>query len=253
MSAVQAGGTHGSRGQAGASKPQETRPGGPRAITPARFGRGALLVAGRELAAAFDGPVAYVYLVAFTLLANGIFMNEFFLSGNADMRAWFELMPLLLAFFLPAVTMRLVAEERRQRTLELLLTLPIVVMLGALGDPDLGLILCGYLGLLGLGAMFVAFGLFLSSLSGDQIVAFVSSTLLGFAFVLTGQDRVAAVLDGLAPAWQPGTLLRDGFSVVPHYEAFVAGAIPLSGGFYFAAFTLLFLWLTALVLQRHRA
>ena len=280
MSAVQAGGTHGARGQAGASKPQETRPGGPRAITPARFGRGALLVAGRELAAAFDGPVAYVYLVAFTLLANGIFMNEFFLSGNADMRAWFELMPLLLAFFLPAVTMRLVAEERRQRTLELLLTLPIVpgqavlgkflaafalylvllsgslpivVMLGALGDPDLGLILCGYLGLLGLGAMFVAFGLFLSSLSGDQIVAFVSSTLLGFAFVLTGQDRVAAVLDGLAPAWQPGTLLRDGFSVVPHYEAFVAGAIPLSGGFYFAAFTLLFLWLTALVLQRHRA
>lgn len=252
---------------------------GPRAA-PAGFLTGIRLIAGRELAAAFDGPVAYVYLTAFTLLANGIFMNEFFLAGTADMRGWFALMPLLLAFFLPAVTMRLLAEERRQRTLELLLTLPvvpaqavlgkflaafvlylvllsgslpIVVMLAVLGEPDLGAIAAGYLGLLGLGAMFLAFGLFLSSVSADQIVAFVSSTLLGFLFVLTGQDRVAAVLDGLLPAWRPGTLLRDGFSVIPHYEAFVSGTLPLSAAFYFAAFTGLFLWLAGVVLERHRA
>jgi ABC-2 type transport system permease protein len=249
-------------------------------LSPREFLSGTLVVAGRELGAFFDGGIAVVYTIAFTLLANSIFMNEFFLTGTADMRAYFELMPLLLAFFLPAVTMRLWAEERRQRTLELLLTLPIVplqaalgkylaalalfaffllgslpivVMLAVLGHPDGGLIAAGYLGLFGLGALFLAFGGLLSALTGDQITAFVTSTLLGFLLVLSGNDRVVAVVDGLFPTLALGSLLRGSFSVAPHYESFLAGTVSLASVLYFALLSALFLLLTARVLQKSRA
>ena len=215
----------------------------PNALSLREMVSGVRLVAGRELGAYFDSSIAYVYSIAFVVLANSIFMNEFFLTGTVDMSGFFDLLPLLLAIFLPAITMRLWAEERKQRTIELLLTLPIrpsqailgkylaalalyglflvgslpiVVMLFALGDPDGGLILSGYLGLICLGAQFLASGMFLSALSGDQIVAFVTSTLLGFFLVLTGNDKVVAVLDGLAPSLSLGTLLYESISVAPH-------------------------------------
>ncbi|MEO0652204.1 MAG: hypothetical protein AAFZ65_16135, partial [Planctomycetota bacterium] len=138
------------------------------------FLEGVLVIARRELSAYFDSPIAYVYTIAFALLANSIFMNEFFLAGRAEMTPLFEALPLLLVFFLPAVTMRLWAEEAQKRTVELLLTLPIrpiqavlakylaavglfglflatslpiPIMLAVLGEPDLGRILSGYLAL----------------------------------------------------------------------------------------------------------
>lgn len=240
---------------------------------------GARLVAGRELFAYFDSNIAYVYTIAFAILANSIFMNEFFLSGRVEMQSFFERMPLLCAVFLPAVTMRSWAEERKHRTVELLLTLPIVpgqailgkylaalcllglfllsslpivIMLSVLGDPDYGLIVSGYLGVLGLGSVFLAAGMLLSALAADQIVAFVSTAIVCFFLVLTGHDKVVAVLDGLFPALALGTWLKDSISVVPHYEAFVAGAIELSAVVYFAGFSLVLLYLTSVVLERHR-
>ncbi len=248
------------------------------ALRPRKSG-GVLLIAGRELSAYFDSSIAYVYTIAFVLLANSIFMNEFFLVGTVDMTAFFDLMPLLLAFFLPAITMRLWAEERRQRTIEVLLTLPIrtiqavlgkylaalglfglflvgslpiPIMLFALGDPDPGLIASGYLGLVLFGALFLAFGAFLSALSGDQIVAFVVSTVLGFALVLSGNDQVTAVIDGLAPELAIGTFLHESVSVLPHYDTFVRGAIDLSSLFFFGVLSALFLWANALVLDANR-
>jgi ABC-type transport system involved in multi-copper enzyme maturation permease subunit len=249
-------------------------------LSPRQFLHGVGVVAARELGAYFDSSIAYVYTIAFVVLGNSIFMNEFFLGGTVEMRSFFELMPLLLAVFLPAVTMRLWAEERKQRTIEMLLTLPlvplqavlgkylaalalfglfllgsapIVIMLEVLGSPDHGQIAASYLGLIGLGGLFLAYGTFLSSLSSDQIVAFVSSTLLGFLFVLSGNDRVVAVLDGLFPTWAPGTLLYESFSVVPHYEAFLAGTLSLASVAYFVLFSALFLWANAVVLQKSRA
>ncbi len=240
---------------------------------------GVRLVAARELVAYFDSSIAYVYSIAFIVLANSIFMNEFFLTGSVDMTGFFDLLPLLLAFFLSAITMRSWAEERKSRTIELLLTLPIrpfqailgkyiaalglfsifllgslpiVVMLIVLGRPDLGLIVSGYLGLVLLGAQLLASGMFLSALSGDQIVAFVSSTLLGFFLVLTGNDKVVAVLDGIAPSLSIGTQLYESVSVMPHYDAFVRGVIDLPALVYFGGMSALFLWMTALVLQRNR-
>jgi len=244
------------------------------------FLAGVRLIAGRELSAYFDSAIAYVYTIAFVVLANSIFMNEFFLAGNVDMSGFFDQLPVLLAFFLPAITMRLWAEEKKQRTIELLLTLPIrplqavlgkylaalglfglflagslpiPFMLVALGEPDLGLICSGYLGLIAFGATFLAFGMFLSALSGDQIVAFVLSTILGFFFVLTGNDQVAAVLDGLFPSAGLGTFLYESISVMPHYDALVRGLIDLSTVVYFSLSCALFLWANTLVLERDRA
>ena len=238
-----------------------------------------LVIAGRELSNYFDSKIAYVYTIAFVLLANSIFMNEFFLAGTVDMSGFFDLMPLLLPVFLPAVTMRLWAEERKQRTIEMLLTmpirpvhavlgkylaalglyalflvgsLPIVVMLFALGDPDPGLIVSGYLGLFLFGAQYLAMGMFLSSLSSDQIVAFVSTTVLGFLFVLLGDGRVVAVVDGLFPDLGLGTLLYESLSVMPHYDAFVRGVVGLPAIVYFVGMSTLFLWINAGVLERNR-
>jgi len=240
---------------------------------------GTLVVAKRELGAYFDSSIAYVYTIAFALLANSVFMNEFFLTGTVDMTGYFEQMPLFFAFFIPAVTMRLWAEERKQRTVELLLTLPIrtmqavlgkylaamvllalflassapiVVMLGVLGSPDLGLIFAGYAGLLLFGGFLLGIGTLFSALSPDQIVAFVASTLVGFLFVLTGNERVVAVLDGLAPALGAGTFLYESFSALPHYESFVRGVVELGSVVYFALMTLAPLWIASLVLEKNR-
>jgi ABC-type transport system involved in multi-copper enzyme maturation permease subunit len=252
---------------------------GPDALTLSQRLSGVRLIAARELGAYFDSGIAYVYTIAFVVLTNSIFMNEFFLTGTVDMTGFFDLLPLLLAIFLSAVSMRLWAEERRQRTIELLLTLPIrpsqailgkylaalgllglfiigslpiVVMLCVLGSPDGGLILGGYLGLFFLGALLLASGMFLSALSGDQIVAFVANTLLGFFLILSGNDKVVAVLDGMAPSLSLGTILHENVSVAPRYEAFVRGVVELPALVYFAGMSALFLWATRLVLSRIR-
>lgn len=249
-------------------------------LGPAELLRGIRLVAGRELGATFDSGIGTVYAIAFALLANSIFMNRFFLEGTLDMGAYFERMPLLFAFFVPAISMRLWAEEKKARTVELLLTLPlrtsqavlgkflaglglfgvflatslpIPIMLLALGEPDLGAILAGYLGLAGLGALLLALGGFLSALTKDQIVAFAAATSLAFLLVLSGNPGVVAILDGLSPALLAGTRLRDAVSVLPHYEAFTGGAVRLSACLYLGLVSALFLWCTSLALERLRA
>jgi len=244
------------------------------------FLRGVRLVARRELDAALDSGIATIATVAFTLLANSIFLNEFFLTGTLDMSGFFDLLPLLLAFFLPALSMRLWAEERKSRTVELLFTLPIrplqavlgkylaalgvfglflactlpiPILLEVLGTPDRGAILAGYLGLVALGALFLALGGLCSALARDQIVAFTVSTLVGFVLVLTGNERVAGVLDGLFPGLALGSFLRETLSVLPPYGEFVRGIVRLSAVLYFALLSGLCLWGTALVLERDRS
>lgn len=244
------------------------------------FFSGVRAVTRRELGAYFDSLIAYIVIILFVVLSNFIFMTQFFLTGRVEMKSYFHLLPLLLNISLPAVTMRLWAEERRQRTLEVLLTLPIVplqailgkylaslvlyslflagslpivIMLAVLGKPDFGAILGGYLGAGFLGAFFLAFGMFLSALSADQIIAFVTTAVVGFIFVGTGDDRFVAWLDGLAPAAGPGTVLRDAISVIPHYESFVAGTIDPAAIVYFVTFSAAFLWLNSVTLLKTRA
>ena len=241
--------------------------------------RGTLRIAGRELGSGIDSMVAPVYAIAFALLANSVFMNEFFLRGVVDMGPFFESLPLLFAAFLPAISMRLWAEERKARTAELLLTLPIhplqailgkhlaalgmlalllatslpiPLMLLVLGEPDLGRILSGYLGAFLLGSAFLALGSLASACTKDQIVAFVSTAVFSFALVLSGDPRLVAILDGLSPALSLGTWLQQSFAVTPRYELLTSGLVALSSLVQFLGLTALGLIGTALVLRRNR-
>jgi ABC-2 type transport system permease protein len=241
--------------------------------------RGLRVVFARELEAYFDSPIAYVFATVFLALSCSVFMNGFFLAGLLDMGAYFEALPFLLILFIPAMTMRAWAEEKAQGTFELVMTLPLastqillgkylasmafyclvlagslplVLMLLALGSPDLGLIASSYLGALALGALFLAFGTFGSALTADQIVAFVTAAVTGCLFVLTGQAKVVEVLDGLTPHWQLGTWLYDSVSVMPHYASFTRGVVSLPDVVYFALMSAFFLWMTELTLRRSK-
>lgn len=244
------------------------------------FLAGVRIVAAREFGAAFDASIALIYLVTGLVVLNGSFMNEFFLSGRLDMRPLFELLLSLAVALLPAMSMRLWAEDRKARTFELWMTLPlrpmqvvlgkfvaalalwtiflagtlpVVAMLVALGEPDLGLVVAGYLAALLLGALFLSFGLFLSSLTGDQIVAFVTSVLAAFLFVASGHPKVVAVLDGMSPALGAGSFLEQTISVRPRYERVLDGLVELSTLVWFGALTSAFLWLNGVVVARFRS
>lgn len=237
------------------------------------------VVAGRELGSYFDSPIAYVYASAFLVLSCSAFMNSFFLTSVADMAAYFQALPYLLILFAPAITMRTWSEERAQQTFELISTLPlrpvelilgkylaallfyllvlagslpIVAMLVWLGDPDLGRIGAGYLGAVCLGALLLAAGVFVSSLTRNQVVAFVLAAVLACLLVFSGHPALVEVVDGLAPAWQPGTRVYESLSVLPHYEAFTDGLIGLGHLLYFALLSGFFLWMNELALRRSR-
>ena len=243
------------------------------------FVSGVRVILMREIEAYFDAPIAYIYASVFLVLSCSTFMNTFFLNGVLEMGPYFDILPFLLIPFVPAITMRVWAEERAQHTFELLMTLPlqsfqvvlgkylaaicfylivlagslpILAMLLWLGAPDVGLILSSYIGAVFLGAFFLAFGLFVSGLTQDQIVAFVLGTLLGFIFVLSGHEKVVEVLDGLAPAWQVGTVLYESVSIMPHYEAFTRGAVTLSGTLYFVLMSAFFVWMNEVTLRQSK-
>jgi ABC-2 type transport system permease protein len=243
------------------------------------FAAGARVVFGRELEAYFDSPIAYIVAGVFLVLTSSIFMNGFFLTGVVDMGPWFSVLPYLLIPFVASLTMRSWAEEKAQHTLELLMTLPldsmavvlgkylaalafyllvlagslpIVVMLLSLGGPDLGGVAASYVGAAFLGAFFLAFGMFASGLTGDQIVAFVLASLIGFFFVLSGHPKVVEVLDGLWPAHQFGTWAYESLSVMPHYESFTRGVVSLLDTAYFAAMSAFFVLMNELTLRRSK-
>jgi ABC-type transport system involved in multi-copper enzyme maturation permease subunit len=238
--------------------------------------RGVGVVFRRETGAYFDSSIAYVYAAVFLLLSSSIFMNSFFLESVLDMGEYFRMLPFLLALFIPAITMRSWAEERSHGTLELVMTLPfrtfevvlgkylaslafylavlagslpLVLMLLWLGEPDLGLIAASYAGAVLLGAFFLALGIFISGLTREQIVAFVLGAFGCTLFVLSGQEKVVEVLDGLAPAWQLGTWLYESVSVRPHYDSFLSGVVSLADIGYFALTSAFFLGMNEITLK----
>ncbi len=240
--------------------------------------RGIGVVYRRELAAVFDSSVAYVYLIGALLLCCALFMNEFFLTGRLDMAPFFDALAPISALLLPALTMRLWAEDLKTRTFELWMTLPlsagqvvvgkylaalsvwvvfligtlpIVLMLTWLGDPDLGLISSGYLGALLLGGLFLAIGLFASALSSDQVVAFVTSVTLCALLLATGHPKVVAILDGQASGL--GRALAGTVSALPPYEELARGLVSLASLVWFGGLTATFLGLNAAMVARLRS
>jgi ABC-2 type transport system permease protein len=181
--------------------------------------RQSLYIFKKEFGAYFISPIAYIVISIFLVVVGWFFFSTFFLFRQADMRNFFALLPIVFSFVIPAITMRLFAEELNVGSYELLLTLPVTfqdVVLGKylagvamvvamllptlsypicislIGELDWGPVLAGYLGALLLGAAFTAIGLFASSLTRNQIIAFIIG--LAICIALTLLDKVLVVL-----------------------------------------------------------
>lgn len=230
----------------------------------------------RELGAYFNSAIAYIFLIVFAMVTCGVYMLSFFLISRAEMRTFFGILPMMLVVFVPAITMRLWAEDRKIGTYELLLTfpmkpyhlvlgkffasfvfyllglattLPIPIMLGMLGDPDWGPIIGGYFGSVLCGAFFISLGLFISGLCKDQIVAFVTAMVACFAFYILGMPFVAAQVDGWTGQLQLGSRVLGFVAMTQHFESVERGMIDLRDVIYFVAATALFLGLNSLYLD----
>lgn len=209
----------------------------------------------RELASYFATPVAYVLIIIF-LAATGAFtfyVGGFFQRGQADLSSFFLFHPWLYLFLVPAVAMRLWAEERRSGTIELLstlpvgsfplvlgkflaawvfcgialaLTCPIWITVSWLGSPDHGVIAMGYLGSWLVAGCFLALGSCMSALTKNQVVAFVLGAALCFLFLMSGVDMVLAAFRGWAPDFIVDLIAS--FSLITHFVALSKGVLPLT-------------------------
>lgn len=241
--------------------------------------RAIFIIFHKEIKAYFDSAIAYIFFVVFLMTTCGLYMNDFFLKGIVEMESYFIPLPYLMIFFLPALSMRLWAEERKDNTYELLMTLPIeaytivlgkfiasffffiitlfgtlpiIVMLTILGEPDYGRIITCYLGTFFLGAFYLSVGSFISSITKDQIVAYLLTILATFIFYFSGNELVVSIIDGLWPALQIGSIIRENFSVLPPFESFLRGIIDLRSIMHFSIIGLFFLWLNLHLVKKVR-
>jgi ABC-2 type transport system permease protein len=171
----------------------------------------------KEFRAYFSSPIAYIFIISFLGVTNWLFFRTFFLMNQSSLRPFFSLLPWIFLFLAPAITMRSWAEEKKLGTIEILMTLPIkeyevviakflstfvflvltlcltfplALTVMVLGNPDPGPIWGGYAGAFLLGGAYLAIGLFSSSLTENQIVAFIVSIMLCFALLIVGEDFV---------------------------------------------------------------
>jgi len=179
--------------------------------------RNTLAVFKKEYKTYFNTPIAYIIITVFLLITNWLFYKGFFLINQATMRSFFGSMPWIFLFFVPAITMRLWAEEKRSGAIELIMTLPlkdievilgkylaslvfliitilltlsIPITLSYMGEPDNGPIIGGYLGIIFLGSAYLAIGAFISSLTKNQIIAFILSIAVCFGLFIVGENIV---------------------------------------------------------------
>jgi len=230
-------------------------------------------IARRELRSYFDQPTAYVLIVAFLSISLFLTFRTMYAMGVASLRPLFDLLPMLFAIFIPAATMRSLAEERRGKTLEWLLAQPVTegeLVLGkflgdwlfvllalagtistALGvlwlsEADPGIVIAQYVGAALLAAQLTALGIWASSITRNQITAFIVSAAAAFTLVLLGSPIVQI---GLPPALA-GFAAR--LSVVSHFENVARGVIDLRDVLYFVSTGALFLMLAVLAVSRER-
>ncbi|GMR14848.1 MAG: ABC transporter permease [Gammaproteobacteria bacterium] len=234
----------------------------------------------RELTGYFATPVAYVFLVIF-LVMTGIFtfyLGSFYERGFADLEPFFRFHPWLYLFLVPAISMRLWAEERRSGTIELLFTLPLTtvdavlgkflaawlfiglalvlttpmwITVNYLGSPDNGAILAGYIGSWLMAGGFLAIGSCMSALTRNQVVAFILGVVVSFLFLLSGLPMVMNLFNG----WAPQVLLDGiaGLSFFRHFADISKGVIDLRDLVYFALVIGFWLFANVLILEIKKA
>lgn len=239
-----------------------------------------LFIIRRELADYFATPVAYVFIVIFLTLLGALtfFMGSFFARGLADLSAFFQFHAWVYMLLIPAISMRMWAEERKSGTIELLMTLPLslkqvvigkylaAVIVAAitlaltfpfwitvnyLGDPDNGIIFAGYVGSLLMAAGFLAVGSFISALTKNQIVAFVMTTAVCFVLIASG----APIVLGFFSGWAPKIIVDfiASLSFLTHYSDISKGVLDLRDVLYFLSLIAVFLFANMLAVDRLKA
>ena len=218
----------------------------------------------KEIRSYFNGPMAYIFLVIFSLVTGYFFSNTFFIFGQSDMRALFQIVPLVYLFFIPAITMGIISKEKSIGTMEVICTLPIkdyefvigkylaaitllfvgllltIVMftnLIAVGtDIDYGAIFTGYLGLFLAGSVYASMGLFASSLTDNQVVGFIIAIFFVLIFFLI--DKLL-IFKPNSIAW-----ILQYLSIDYHLSNISKGVIDTRNLLYFLSMIGLFLLLT---------
>jgi ABC-2 type transport system permease protein len=241
--------------------------------------RNILSVARRELGGYFATPVAVVFIVIFLALQGVLTFNVggFFERNQADLVPFFNFLPWVFLLLVPAITMRLWAEERRLGTIELLLTLPLsqaqavlgkflaawafcavallltfpfVITVNILGRPDNGLIASGYVGALLVAGAFLAIGSAVSALTKNQVIAFVLAVALGFVFAVASYPVVTDFLSHGSPLLASAARR---ISVVERFQGFVRGVVQLRDLIYFASFIGFWLFVNTVIVEQCKA
>jgi len=230
-----------------------------------------LAVARREFNSYINSPIAYIVVTVYFITAGWLFFTELFLENQADMRAFFGLAPLLFSLIMPFLTMRLLAEERAQGTLELLLSMPVTdweVVLGkylaslgliglligltvafpvtvaALGPLDKGATLAAYVGMLSMCGTYAAIGLMASAFSRNQIIAALIAFAIGFGLFIVGQ-----LVQVLPPSIAP---LANALSIHSRFQNIARGVIDTRDVVYYASMIGTCLLVTQATLESRR-
>ncbi len=240
----------------------------------------AWIIAKREFAAYFATPLAAVFLTLFVALtgAMAFYIGGFFERGQAELGSFFAYHPWLYLFLVPAVAMRLWAEERKSGTIELLMTLPISpveavlgkflaawafvglalvltfpiwITVNYLGDPDNGVIFTSYLGSFLMAGAFLAIGSFISALTKNQVIAFILSATVCFFFVLSGLEMVQNTMR----AWMPEFVVTaiGSMSFLSHYEQITQGVVSLHSIVFFLSLITFALFANVIAIDQKKA
>jgi gliding motility-associated transport system permease protein len=242
--------------------------------------RATAVIAKREFAAYFATPLAAVFLTIFVALtgAFAFYVGGFFERGQADLSTFFAFHPWLYLLLVPAVAMRLWAEERKSGTIELLMTLPISpweavlgkflaawafvglalvltfpiwITVNLLGSPDNGVILASYLGSFLMAGAFLAIGSFVSALTKNQVIAFILAATICFLFVMSGVDLVQNTLQ----AWAPGIVAAavSSMSFLTQFEQITRGVIEAPTLVLFASIIVFALFANVIAIDQKKA
>jgi ABC-2 type transport system permease protein len=242
--------------------------------------RNILVIFRRELGGYFSTPVAYVFIVVFLLLVNGLtfWVGKLYEREQADLMSFFTWHPWVYLFLVPAVTMRLWAEERRQGTVELLFTLPITlfesvvgkflaawaftgialaltfpiwITVNYLGKPDNGVVLASYVGSFLMAGGYLAIGACISAVTKNQVIAFVVSAMVCLVFVLVGLPGALNWIPGFVPHAVSDTLRS--FSFLTHFESITTGVVDVRDLTFFFSLIGVCLLMNAIVLDIKKA
>ena len=233
----------------------------------------------KELLSYFVTPIAYVFIAIFLMTSSSFtfYLSDFYGRGQADLQSFFDWHPWLYIFLMPAISMRLWAEEKKSGTLEIISTLPVPLwqmvagkFLAAwaftaitlfctfpiwvtacyLGDPDNGIIFISYIGSLLMAGGYLAIGSFISATTRNQVIAFVISALVCFLFTISGFPMVLNFFQG----WLPGPVLNAiaGFSFLTNFGDITKGILEIKSLWFFLTFIVFWLFINSYILSTRK-